>query len=839
MKDQHAVHEVVLAGLLHDIGKFYQRAAGGKYSELESKDQIENLCPNRGYFSHLHAIFTYQFCDKVLRKNCPDGLRIDSVTELAAHHHLPMVDGHKLITRADCLSSGAERLPHLEGQGDEKSSNYRKYLKVRLSPVDVSLEGKKTEGIWVYPLKPLTAENAFPLRDDSDRLETPRGELLTTEYASLWEGFLREFESIEVRDSWGFINRVLSLMEKYCWCIPADTNSVPEISLYDHSKTTAALAGALFLYDGKGGKPFLVVGGDFGGIQKFIMNVKHGAGGVAKSLRARSSFVQLVSEQVSTEILRRLNLPLTNRILNAGGNFTLLLPNTAESENVLSDVRSSVDDWSKRVTDCEVSICFASVSLGVDEFKKFSASRETLGELLDEEKKMPLRGLLQNGEGWLETEFVIEPLSEIHQENLCQSCGRKAGSECRDGDESYYLCNVCNYLREFGRNLAGANYIAFSDGKSDLFPFGRIEALKTLPQNSDAHLIYDLRYEGSIGHLPLYGRMMGNHVPKSVDSGVMTFEDIAKSGAGRGALAYLKMDVDNLGKIFRDGLAGENDDKDDILSHVQKSVSRVSTLSRYIDLFFTGWIDHLCRSEEFASVYMIYSGGDDVLCLGPWETMLNLAGKIREDFREYTCNNPSFTLSAGISLVHSHTPVRQAVDDADEKLEFAKHTLSDRTEPFGEKDKIGKKRHGEDEAVDIGRPKKDRLTVFETCLQWKDYLEALGLAKQLAKWNEDEVVGSGQIRRLLGYSEMYRDYMRTGDNLYFRFVPLVSYDIKRNYEPRKEEELSDSEKNARDFVRGLISVRSEDENRLEFPNMSLLHFVASYAINRARNGGGE
>ena len=38
------------------------------------------------------------------------------------------------------------------------------------------------------------------------------------------------------------------LLEKYLWCVPAQTtNYIPDISLFDHAKTTAAIA--LCLYD--------------------------------------------------------------------------------------------------------------------------------------------------------------------------------------------------------------------------------------------------------------------------------------------------------------------------------------------------------------------------------------------------------------------------------------------------------------------------------------------------------------------------------------------------------------------------------------------------------------
>src|SRR5690606_30687902 len=93
--------------------------------------------------------------------------------------------------------------------------------------------------------------------------------------------------------------------------IPAATvgKVVPDISLYDHSKTTAALATAIYAYhsecqtleidrikDDKDPK-FLLVTGDLYGIQDFIFAAGGSTGRAsAKLLRGRSFSVSLIAE---------------------------------------------------------------------------------------------------------------------------------------------------------------------------------------------------------------------------------------------------------------------------------------------------------------------------------------------------------------------------------------------------------------------------------------------------------------------------------------------------------------------------------------------------------------
>jgi CRISPR-associated protein Csm1 len=73
---------------------------------------------------------------------------------------------------------------------------------------------------------------------------------LTDEYGKLWKNFVDEFNLLGVlRDNFNiWLGSALSLIEKYAWCIPSSTVDVPDVSLYDHLKTTCAIAVALLKY---------------------------------------------------------------------------------------------------------------------------------------------------------------------------------------------------------------------------------------------------------------------------------------------------------------------------------------------------------------------------------------------------------------------------------------------------------------------------------------------------------------------------------------------------------------------------------------------------------------
>ena len=135
------------------------------------------------------------------------------------------------------------------------------------------------------------------------------------------------------------------MLERYWWCIPSATNADADISLYQHSKTTAAFAAALFQYHKSENteneqalqtddKKFLFINGDMSGIQSYIFDLKTSSDN-AKLLRAKSFQLWALSEIVSQYITKKFNVTYANIMTSAGGKFIILLPNTTENRTKL------------------------------------------------------------------------------------------------------------------------------------------------------------------------------------------------------------------------------------------------------------------------------------------------------------------------------------------------------------------------------------------------------------------------------------------------------------------------------------------------------------------------
>lgn len=108
---------------------------------------------------------------------------------------------------------------------------------------------------------------------------------------------------------------------------------------------------------------------------------------------------------------------------------------------------------------------------------------------------------------------------------------------------------------------------------------GQVAFYERLENNNIGFMIENINGAGNFGRL----KFVGNTVPIKEGS-VASFNDIGTMAEGEDKIAVLKMDIDNLGTIFSTGLEDRN-----------KSISRVSTLSRMIDIFFCGYINKICE----------------------------------------------------------------------------------------------------------------------------------------------------------------------------------------------------------------------------------------------------
>lgn len=233
--------EVIVGGLLHDIGKFYQKGIpGGSGSKP--------ICGIDG--SGKHPIVSARFIEN--NKSIFDklGLDTDLIKEVCQRHHensrafekellvqeapAQYAEYCRLMSDADNLSS-AERLDD-EVKGGRGNNNTSKLTSIFSYMMQENYWQEFGEIEKVYK----NIDSNKPKNTDSFRV-------------SWVESFDKEFKQIDTSSFNKFILELTSLLEKYTWCVPSDYKlEYPDISLFDHLRTTSALVE--ILYSGKTGR---------------------------------------------------------------------------------------------------------------------------------------------------------------------------------------------------------------------------------------------------------------------------------------------------------------------------------------------------------------------------------------------------------------------------------------------------------------------------------------------------------------------------------------------------------------------------------------------------------
>ncbi len=758
--DQREYQTVILAALLHDVGKFYQRALGKGKGDHQ---QLGDECFEQYFAERLSTILS--------------STEVDIIRNAINNHH----DYAEYITLADGLSAGMDRI----GLKDYEKGDP---AKERLQSVfqKVTLGNHIPTENYRYHLSPLSLnkEDIFPL-------QITENTMLSDEYNTLFERFKNDLRNnLQVCNLSQLINSIYYLLWEYTWCVPgAVYKSEPDISLFDHLKTTAAIAGCLFVKKSsqkqdQTDKEFLLFGGDISGIQKFIYKITSAQGvkGVSKRLRGRSFYLSLMQEVIALHFLDRLSLSYPHLLFCGGGRFEMLLPNTIAVRNEFREINLDINDWLLKEYNGELGIITASVEADQDSIKNYSELLKDLDSAISREKKRKFIEFCTRDSFW------VEDRKKDGEIRVCRSCNTKLVQKGVNNE----ICELCDIHKEIGEYLPKTDHIAFlskpSKSLRDPIQFGKFGTVYLFSETEYDERLLELQEVRTVQKVnktdSVAFKFIGNAAPIAKEDftqeteededkiakqgNVLTFETIADMSIGDKRIGVLKMDVDYLGLIFAIGLEpSEPSDKS------KKSISRIAAMSREMDWFFGGHINEICKkiTEEWKQnadkagwgdkadkieniFYIVYSGGDDLLIIGPWSEMPKLAKAIRDEFKEYTCNNKDINISAGLYLCKPKFPISIFSKSVGEEIEKSK---------------------------DSGRK---RITVFNDTVQWTDEADECGF-DDLLDFGEAiyEKVSSKETNSRLprgfvhGLLRKHKQFEEGRDK---NFIPALVYQLERN-----------------------------------------------------------
>ena len=814
---------VALAALMHDAGKFSERAR----IPLD-KDTIERhkhqYCPvnkQGGWHTHVHAAYTALSID-ILEQNFPEIIGEDvwpfakwgdpdvddSLINAAARHHRPETALQWIIATADRVASGFEREEferyNQAGEDESGKNHYQSRLLTLFEQVTVNgTQGRPARSRlqYRYPLKPLSAQSIFP--QTAETCEPADNKTAQGEYKALWDEFVRAIADIprshQRMDLW--LDHFDSLWQTYTHAIPSATAGQvrPEVSLYDHSRTTAALAVALWRYhsdlahddrqiiqglqyrDDWEEDKLLLIQGDLFGIQNFIFSDgAQTSKKAAKLLRGRSFYVSLLSELAALKILETLELPATSQIINAAGKFLIVAPNTEQTREQLTAIREELNRWFLEVSFGQTGIGIAWQPACCQQFVQSpdnsnSRNRNGFSELIKslfeqlETAKLQRFNLCSASSAMADPVFS-EYLDSFNNESGSCPYNHYLPAQNIEGETIHPLSldqiNVGEYLSKYQRIIISREdlqhhtlrlplfgyYISFTDAEEQSGRFGQAVAQDnirrvwdiSLPEE-DKTLFKGYARRNINTFVPLFTLEDIQHQEKYDDLEPQEREAI-RSGAIKSFnhLACEDRQPSQADALKWQGqkalmtLKGDVDNLGSIFEAglAQPTFAKMAAFSRQMNHFFAVALPQLC-ARKYPNTYTVFAGGDDFFLIGPWHSQQKLVQEMAEAFARYVAHNPDIHFSAGLYQARTGLPVPTLAEQAEQALEQAKGYR----QPGG-----GNTRNTQAD--------KNAVTVYGRTMSWQDYQQLVAAEQRLEELKQQYGLSGSYIYSLLQLAQM-------------------------------------------------------------------------------------
>lgn len=607
-----------------------------------------------------------------------------------------------LITTYACLLSGVRKIsgacgpaaPHIE-----YSENVDCIVQAA-EAVSAIPAGGQTDRL--RPLMPVFThmngthtDKVLPFEKQSE-LQMPQNAFRVAEqqYRDLFRGLSADISRLTVCSE--RIPSLLSVLETWMCNVPS---AAPDISLFDHSKVTAAVGACIseylldhdisdyknFLFANRerfsGETAFLLYSADFSGIQKFIYTVS--VKNALRALRSRSFFLELTLEHYIDELLNGCGVSRANLLYSGGGHCYILLPNTESVQRTVAGFNNRFNDWllgnfgaSLYLADGWTECCANDLTNTPGTAEPYKAMFRRVSSAIASRKLRRYSA---------EQVKRLNSADEDMSGHECRICGRTRHL-VKDPDGDTFVCPMCAQFEQLSGKLLNKNVFLVSyslpvtpdfqlPSQNGMVGFYLMDKETARPYLKSANAVIRV-YTKNMFDTDLCagtGIYMGDYAASS------SMEELAVSSNGIQRLGICRMDVDNLGQAFVSGFEQTNA-QTPVERQRYVTLARTSAFSRQMSLFFKYSINAILsgkfQNREPLQVTVVYSGGDDVFLVGAWKDVICAASRIRSAFREYTCG--ALSISGGIGLFDDHYPIRLAANETAGLEDASKDDLPDK-----------------------------------------------------------------------------------------------------------------------------------------------------------------
>lgn len=440
-----------------------------------------------------------------------------------------------------------------------------------------------------------------------------------------------------------------------------------------------------------------LIGGDFYGIQKFIFD-NLGSKNAAKVLRAKSAFCELFMAVLAKFICQKFGIDEKCILSCTAGKFEILSPNFDEA--AFEEIKGVINAYFIKNFFGVSGVSLSCVECGRADFaepSRYKELRDKIGKAVELEKFKKLNLKEQNP--------VLSYDKGITNQTLCRICNiRKIA---HDNDK----CEICSVFVRLGERLA-------TDSKKINSKDIGIDFM-----NVSLEITENIR----------------SYVAKNAGA-IVDFEDLAKKSCGETAIAVIKADVDNMGNFIKH-------------SDVTQSFINFDTFSKGINNFFSLYVPRKMK-EKFENSYTVFAGGDDLLIVGSYDQMIELAVFVRQEFMKFI-KTKDLSISFGIVLAKPSTPISYLAQTSEKWLEVSKETTG-----------------------------KDAISIFGETAKWDSYLSVRSkILDEFVKFNIDKD-NTAFLYRLLELCEMSKNVCEDVKNTMWK--SKLSYSFTRNMQNKQD-----------------------------------------------------
>lgn len=684
-------------------------------------------------------------------------------------------------------------------------------------------------------IKMTLSDSFFPKKNPTSR-----------DFKSLIQQFCKEANTLPRENKIAFLENCYNLLYKYTVSISCGVPNLSDVSLFDHSRMTAAFAISLYDYLKENpkntleptDKPVLFLGGNISGIQNYIYNIISKF--ATKNLKGRSFYLQLLTDSVIQKLRHELQLFETNIVYASGGGFYMIVPNTEFAKNKIHEIEKCIADAAFQEFKTVLSLNIAYTELAytdiTGETNTLNQKWAELIEKLNNKKRLKyadkfsseyhyffeeaeqggqLKKDVITNEEITDTHFECGQVYEFTEEEILDYPAKKANSY------SKYVLQHTKAQIELGEQLRKTKFLIRSAEPIEWntkvphyqnplnlgIHWYFFEELPRVPAQVTCTLIQfnspedflktEWNSPNIVYSFAFYG---GNKAPVHSQNKyqIKNFNDLAGTEQDKfKRLAILRMDVDNLGNAFINGLGK------------YRTFSRYSTISRSLDFFFKGYLNKIWQDNvEFKEwTYIVYSGGDDLFIVGKWDKVIEFAETIHTEFKKWTGNNNTLTLSAGIAIVPAKYPVLKAADLAGEAEEHSKNHTN-------------------------GTQSKNAICILDVPLNWETEFPTVKVLKnELVQRLSSQELPKGFLHKIQTLYEMSITQKKNKQNESWKWI--LAYDFKRATERKKntylQQFLEDLKKNI------LTNTHNGKKLTTKYTFLELLNLASRWAELELKN----